>query len=191
MKELLPAFVTLLALSTHAFSAEQKLFSMEKNYNSENVMIIHTQTDKDCKFVTSNKNSEKNYVEFYWVMENGKYNKEVHSMIRSEIKDRVKFEGINSRRDSFKVRLNDLSEVRHDLTDPTMEVVSELVNGECTVKSIISLGASAKYKKIDLQKTYCEVTKNFIGVPNGCRYIELEGKDVGSGETVKVRFKQK
>ena len=191
MKILLPAFATLLTLSTYAYSAEQKLFTMEKNYNAENVMVIHTQTDKDCKFITSNKNNEKNYVEFYWVMENGKYNKEVHSMIRSEIKNRVKFEGINVRRDSFKVRLNDLSEVRHDLTDPTMEVVSEMVNGECTVKSIISLGASSKYRKIDLQKTYCEVTTNFVGIPNGCKYIELIGKDIGSGEKVKVRFKQK
>lgn len=180
-----------LAMSASAQSSEKKLLTMEKNHNPENVMMIHTQTDKDCKFVISTKNNEKNYVEFYWIMNNGKSVKEVHSMIRSEIKNRLTFKGLNSTRDSFRLRLNDLSELKHDLTDTSMEVVSEIIGGKCFVRSILTLGASAKYRKMDLNRTYCEVSKNLIGIPNGCNFLELEGKDIHTGENFKVRFKKK
>lgn len=188
---LLAMTLSLTSLNALAQSGEKKLFTMEKDHNEENVMMIHTQTDADCKFVTSTKNSEKNYMEFYWIMNNGKDTKEVHSMIRSSIKERVKFLGINASRDSFKIKLNDLSELRHDLTDTTMEINSEMVNGKCEVKSVLTLGASGRYRKIDLNRTFCNVSKNLIGVPNGCNFIELEGSDTSTGETIKVKFKKK
>lgn len=191
MKNYILMTFTLMTLSMMSGAAENKLFTMEKNHNAENVMMIHTQTDNDCKFITSSKNNEKNYVEFYWIMNNGKETKEVHSMIRSEIKKRVKFEGINESRDSFKIRLNDLSELRHDLSDTTMEVVSEIINGKCAVRSIMTLGPSSKYRKIDLNRTYCDVSKNLVGIPNGCNFLEIDGVDIHNGESVKVRFKKK
>lgn len=112
-------------------------------------------------------------------------------MIRSKVQERVQFLGINEARDSFKVKLNDLSEIRHDLESNVIEARAELTNGECVVKSVIQLGASAKYKKLDLQRTYCEVEKNMVGIPNGCKFLELAGKDNAAGEGLKVRFKGK
>ena len=96
-------------------------------------------------------------------------------MIRSEIKNRVSFNGINDSKDTFKVKLNDLKELRHDLTDTSMEVTSEIIGGKCVVKSVITLGASAKYRKLALKKTYREVTTNLIGLPNGCMKLESLG----------------
>lgn len=185
-------FTLLVSFSTIAAFAntERKLFTMEKNHNAENLMIIHTQTDNDCRFITSNKNAEKNYIEFYWLMD-GKNKKEVHSMIRAEIKNRVQFQGINAAKDSFKVKLNDLTELRHDLTDPSMEVVSEMIQGKCTVKSVLTLGASGKYRKMDLNRTFCDVSKNIVGVPNGCNYLLLEGTDIATGEKISVKFNKK
>lgn len=188
-KTLLTLAFAVVSITSYA-NTERKLFTMEKNHNQENLMIIHTQTDKDCRFIKSAKNAEGNYVEFYWLME-GKNKKEVHPMIRSEIKNRVQFQGINAGRDSFKVKLNDLSEVRHDLTDTTMEVMSEVVNGNCVVKSVLTLGASGKYRKMDLNRTFCDVSKNMVGVPNGCNNLILEGTDVATGESLKVTFKKK
>jgi len=166
-------------------SIERKLFTLEKSLNSENTLNIHTQTDENCKFVTS----ANGYVNFYWLMDRTTA-KEVHPMIRTKVQERVQFIGINKKRDSFKVRLNDLSEIKHDLESNIIEARAEIVNGKCIVNSIIELGASSKYKKLNLQRTYCEVN-SFMGVPNGCKYLELAGRDNATGEGLKARFKGK
>lgn len=180
-----------LLMTQSAFAAtspvvERKLFTLEKSLNSENILFIHTQTDENCKFV-ANTNG---YVDFYWLMD-GSQKKQVHSMIRSKVQERVKFVGINEARDSFKVKLNDLSEIKHDLESNEIEARAEVVNGACVVKSVIQLGASAKYIKLDLQRTFCEVEKNMVGIPKGCKFLELAGKNDATDEGVKARFKGK
>lgn len=177
--------------ATAGFEGKKDLFIMEKSHNPENKMIIHTQTDQDCKFITSPKNTEKNYVEFYWSMKNGRSTKEVHSMIRNEIKERVRFEGINETRDAFQVSLNDLKELDHDLSDTTFEVISKKSKGECIVKSLLTLGPSADNKRIDLKKSFCDVSTNLLGVPNGCNFVRLEGFDTETGAPVKVKFNKR
>ena len=112
-------------------------------------------------------------------------------MIRSKVQERVAFSGINATRDSFKVKLNDLSEIKHDLEDTNIEAVAALKNGNCDVTSVIKLGASANYRKMNLKRTFCEVDKNLLGVPKGCKYLELQGTDADTGEALKVRFKGK
>jgi hypothetical protein len=190
IKNLIFASIVFSSLNAMA-SQEQVLFTLDKSHNPQNKVIIHTQTDEDCRFIVNPKNSERNYVDFYWSMKNGKEVKEVHSLIRSEIKNRVEFKGINDRRDSFKIRLSDLSELRHDLPLSPIEVMSEMSEGVCRVRSVLSLGGSARYRKIDLKRTFCEVSKNFIGIPNGCHVLHLEGNDIATGELVKVKFLKK
>lgn len=190
-KTIIKLSLSLISLNAYSQSVERRLLTMEKSYNPENIMVIHTQTDRDCKFVASQKNNDKNYLEFYWIMDNGRSIKEVHSKIRNEIQDRLRFKGINSTRDSFRIQMNDLNELRHDLTDISMEITSEVVGGKCGVKSIMTLGASSRYRKMNLKRTYCDVSKNFVGIPNGCHYLELEGSDIDSGEIFKVRFRKK
>lgn len=183
-------FITgFLILSNSVFAGqttEKRIFNLEKSLNSENILTIVTQTDENCKFVA--KNNE--YIDFYWLMD-GSTKKEVHPMIRSKVQERVKFAGINAARDSFSVRLNDLSEIKHDLENNLIEVKSEINNGVCTVKSLIKLGASAKYRPLNLKRTYCEVETNLIGVPKGCQFLELQGTDNNTNESIKVRFKGK
>ena len=176
----------LLTQTTYAGkSIERKLFTLEKSLNSENILKVHTQTDENCKFV-SNSNG---YIDFYWLMGSNTV-KPVNPLIKSKVKERVKFVSINKERDSFKVLLNDLSEIKHDLESNVIEIRSEIVNGTCNVSSVIALGASEKYKKLNLQSTYCEVSST-LGVPKGCKYLELSGKDVATNEVIKVRFKGK
>lgn len=177
----------MMAVSAHAATSnEKRLFTLEKSVNSENILNIVTTTDENCKFVSATNG----YVDFYWLM-NKTTLKQVHPMIRSTVQERVKFTGINSRRDVFTVQLNDLSEIRHDLESSTIEARAEINNGKCEVKSVIQLGASSKYKKMNLQRTYCEVTTNLIGIPSGCSTLELSGTDNATGEKLTVKFKGK
>lgn len=172
------------ALSTE--SIQKRLFTLEKSMNSENILLIHTQTDENCKFVSN----QHGYVDFYWLMD-GVTKKEVHPTIRSKVEERVKFLGISEDKKSFTVQLNDLRELRTDLEDNKIEITAQFENGACEVKSIIKLGASLKYKKLNLSSTYCEVEKNFVGIPTGCKYLDLKGKDSDTNEALRVRFKGK
>lgn len=191
------SFKTLLMISLTLFSlmvlasTEHRLFTLEKDYNPENKVIVHTQTDQDCRFTVYSKNVEQNYVDFYWSMNNGREFKDIHPMIRSEIKKRVEFLGMNDRADSFKIRLSDFSELNHDLPTSQLEVSSELTQGVCRVRAIVVLGGSSAYRKIDLKRTYCEVSKNLFGIPNGCMALQLEGRDIATGENIRVRFLKK
>jgi hypothetical protein len=192
MKKMTPALLVLSLMTVSAFAQmERKLFVVEKNFNPENVLIVHSQTDKDCKFIPSPKNAEGNFVEFYWSMNLGRETKEISSTIRGEIKNRFKFLGINPRRDSFRMKLNDLTELQHDLNETSIEVQSEIQNGKCNVKSLLMLGASGKYRKLSLKRIYCDVSKNLLGIPNGCNFISLEGQDADNGEQISIRFKNK
>ncbi|MFA6235957.1 MAG: hypothetical protein WC635_01415 [Bacteriovorax sp.] len=189
MKLSLYIIAATLLIAQNAFagaSVEKKLFTMEKNYNAENIMVISTQTDDNCKFLS--KNNE--YLEFYWMMDRST-RKEVHPTILKQIKEKIKFSGINSQRDSFKVQMNDLSELKHDLEEASMEVSSGIENGVCAVKSVIKLGPSASYRKLNLKRTYCDVTTNMIGIPNGCKFIDLDGNDADTNIKLKVRFYSK
>ena len=152
-------------------NVEKKLFTMEKNYHAENIMVINSH----------------DFLDFYCLID-GKNRKEVHPMIRSQIQEKVKFSNINNQRDRFKIRMNDLSELKHDLEDITMEISSSITNGNCQVKSVLKLGPSARYRKLNVKRTYCEVSTNMVGVPNGCKYLELQGLDSDTGESLKVRF---
>ena len=78
----------------------------------------------------------------------------------------------------FKIRLNDLSEIKHDLESNIIEARAEILNGKCNVSSILKLGPSAQYKDLSLEKTFCHVKTNMLGVPNGCSQLELRGKNV-------------
>lgn len=179
---------SIFALQTLAIQAaeEKRLFTLEKSYNPENILVIHTQTDNNCNFTT--KNGE--FLDFYWLMD-GTTRKEVHPTIRSQVKGRVSFEGINDRKNSFTVRFNDLNELKHDLEDTTIEIASSFSEGKCKVESIITLGASANHRRLNLTRTYCEVKTNALGIPNGCKFVELEGRDADNNEALKVRFVEK
>ncbi|MBC7540216.1 MAG: hypothetical protein H7281_15430 [Bacteriovorax sp.] len=169
-----------------AESVEKKLFTMEKNYHADNIMVINTLTDDSCKFVS--KNNE--YLDFYWLMDRAT-RKEINPVIRSQIQERVKFSSINNERNSYKIRLSDLSELNHDLEDTAMEVSSAVINGKCQVKSVLKLGPSGKYRKLNLKRTYCEVTTNLVGIPNGCKFLDLQGNDADTDEIIKIRFFKK
>jgi len=164
-------------------SNEQRLFIMEKSYHADNILTINAQTDENCKFVQT----EDQYLGFYWLM-GGTTKKEIHPMILKNIKEKVTFVSINENVDNFKVRMNDLKDLKNDLEDISLETSSAIINSECKVKTTIKLGPSANYKKLNLKRTYCEVSTNFFGVPNGCKFLELSGKDDDTGADLKVRF---
>ena len=79
-------------------SLREKLFIMEKSHNPENVMIIEVMLNKRCEFETYEDGSLLN---FYWLMEDGKYTKNIHPLIRHGIAKRVEFRDKEKTKTSF------------------------------------------------------------------------------------------
>lgn len=176
--------VTLMSTLPQTHADEKKrvqLFLMEKSHNEENIMVIHSQVNNECQFV-----GEK-LIDYYWLMD-GKKEKRVHAMIKKKIKERLKFEGLSEDKKSFKIQMTDLSEVKHDLDDINIRVVSTNEDGACKVQAILKLGPSKDHKEMVLDKTFCEVKKNLVRVPTGCKHLELIGKDLKTGEEIRVKF---
>lgn len=158
-----------------------QLFLMEKSHNQENIMVIHTSINDACQFVGDK------LIDYYWMMD-GKKEKRVHPMIKYKIKERLKFDELSADKKSFKVQMSDLSEVMHDLDDINIKVFSDQTDGSCRVHAILKLGPSKDYKEMILDRTFCEVKKNLVGIPTGCKNLELIGKDSKTGEEIRVKF---
>lgn len=178
--------ILIFASSMTCFGAERTLFTIEKSYNNSNIIVVNVQLNRDCRFVKT----ENGLLDYYWLM-NRSLKKEIHPLIRSTVASRLTLVSSNGLLNSFKLRLNDLTEVSHDIADPTLEVSSELVNGQCRVRSVMTLGHSQKYRRIDLDRIYGEVDKNLMGVPSTLKYIDLDGKDVDNNESIRVRYRAK
>ena len=169
-----------------AYSAlkEQRLFTMEKSYNQENIMVIYAQTDEKCSFIPFENGS---YLNYYWLMD-GKKRKDVHPLIKKGIEKRVEFKSVEDKHKEFTAELNDLDEVKHDLPDTAIKVEAQNQNGNCNALATISLGPSGGNQAIELENTYCKVEKNWVGVPKGCLRLELEGEGLTSKQDVLVKF---
>lgn len=162
---------------------ENNIFTLEKSYHTQNVMKISTYTDEHCNFISS----DNSYLNFYWLMD-GVIRKKIHPLIRHRVQERIKFEGINSEKNSFKIRLQDLTELKHDLKEIVVVVSSVMEKNVCQIKSIIKLGASENYRLLNIKHTFCEVSINFLGIPNGCKFLELVGVDANTGDKIRIRF---
>ncbi|MBY0412567.1 MAG: hypothetical protein K2Q18_00305 [Bdellovibrionales bacterium] len=182
-------FLSLL-LSQSLIAAENvvvknNLFVLEKTYNPQNTLQIHALTDQNCKFVAN----ENGYIDYYWHMnvnDSKKYfTKPVDWMIRSSVDKRLKYLGINSARDSYKIKLTDLTELNHDLEDTTAEITSQIQQGQCISKAVLKLGPSGKYRKMRISKIHCAVTKSLIGLPDGCSKLTVSGSDADTNEKLK------
>lgn len=169
-----------------AYSAlkEQRLFTMEKSHNQENIMVIYAQTDEKCSFIPFESGS---YLNYYWLMD-GKKRKDVHPLIKKGIEKRVEFKSVESKHKEFTAELNDLDEVKHDLPDTAVKIEAQNQDGNCHALATISLGPSGGNQAIELENTFCKVEKNWVGVPKGCLRLELEGEGLTTKQDVVVKF---
>lgn len=166
-----------------------RVITVEKSINPENIMVVYTKVDSQCRFLTDPAQRDQPVFDFYWLMDRKNY-KPVHKLIKGEVRKRMEFQiDREDRHNSFYVNLNDMKEVRHDLKDNRLHVRSEMVEGKCQVSASMTLGPSAGNAKIHLNKVYSEAKKGLI-MPSLVS-ITLSGKDVTSGKAVSKTYKAK
>lgn len=171
---------------------ERPLFVMKKSHHPENILVVAAKVDGQCRFLPYKNGS---YLDYYWLMD-GKKRKRAHPLIKSGISKRVAFVKSLQGQSEFQARLNDLKELEHDLPDTSFIVKAEDVKAEeekqeCEIHALIKLGPSHKGRTLDLQQAYCQVDKNFLGVPRGCKSLTLAGQELQSGKKLSARFEKK
>lgn len=156
------------------------LFNVEKNVNPQNIMVVYSKLDQDCRFLKDNYGPQ---FDFYWLMDRASY-KKVNSIIKSEIRKRLEVEPwIDT--NEFSVILRDLEQVDMDIAEPKVTVRSKGYAGKCQVSSQITLGPSDKNRTIRLTSIYTEGTQS---LSPRILSVTLNGVDIKTGKKVTRRY---
>ena len=196
MRKVLSASALLLALAARASAGPQitdiaevgphyRVVTIEKSVHPQNLLVAYTRLDERCRVVRDPKQGNSPVFDFYWLMDGSRY-KRVHPLIKRGIRKRLEVGASppKSRDGSFAVRLNDLTEVEHDLgATPLLWVRAEKTTPGCRVEARITLGPSDKNAVIRLDSIYSEAELSW---PLSARMksITLKGVDVKSGKPV-------
>jgi hypothetical protein len=181
------AFALMVAIALPAGSAEvtnspevgvhQPILTVEKNVHPENKMVIYTKLDTNGRFAADPANRNAPILDFYWLMDGRNY-KAVHPLIKTEIRKRFICQwGSNNRSAHFLVDVNDLKEVRSDITDPKMEVYARETSGGMKVEAQMNLGPSDGKMRIRLSSIYTEGRV----FPPGVDAVTLKGEEMVNG----------
>lgn len=166
-----------------------RIFVFEKNENPQNIMVIYTQVDSGCRFLTDRTDGGKPTFDFYWLMERRSY-KPVHPLIRGGIQERLEVNPTSDRQ-LFYVRINDLKEMQQDIQDPRLQVRSRAVDGRCQVTGSLTLGPSDGNRTIRLTSIYTEAKKTLLPPFRKPVSVTLNGVDVKTGQSVSRKYMAK
>jgi hypothetical protein len=134
--------------------AHQQIFLVEKNVNPENVAVVYTRLDAQCRFVPDAENRDEPVFDFYWRMNRSSY-KPMNSFFKDEFHRRMSFAGGDA--SHFELDANDLKEVKHDLgANPRVTVAAFRAGAGCDVQAFITLGPSDGHARIRIDSIYGE-----------------------------------
>lgn len=164
--------------------AHEPIFTVEKNHNPQNIMVLYTKLNEDCSF---QKKSNEPILDFYWLMDKKNY-KPIHALIKRSIRNRMK-KVLTSDPMQFAIVLTDLSLVKSDIKDPKVSVVSKKApNGKCVVDALMTLGPAQQNVQILLKTLYTEAK---MGLFPSLVSVTLRGAYIRTGQAMSVTYKAK
>lgn len=154
------------------------LLTLEKNENPQNVLVVFTKVEPNCKFSLIEKEP---VLSDYWLMNRERY-KPVNPLIQRGIEKRIQIVTAKNL-NQFQVRLSDFTELQHDLgADPLITVSSEGTPGKCTAEAVLKLGPSDQNRTILLEKLQANSRKKILPPFRKLTSLTVEGTDLASGE---------
>lgn len=162
-----------------SLAAPLKIFTYEKSINSENIMVVHTDTDTNCHPVRDPSTSTP-FVDFYWLMNRTTF-KPVNPIIKNNIRERI--QSLPSQRaNAFFIDLLDLEEVNIDLPESKLAVETfKNANGQCEARSTMELGESDGNTVLILQTVFVDAKKTINPLRPKVKSITLKGIDMATG----------
>jgi hypothetical protein len=169
---------------------EVRLFVVEKSKNPQNILVVYTQADSQCRVEPVASGSKSYLFDFYWLMGGTRY-KPTHPLIKLYARRRFVAQKRFENHKGFKVRLADLKELDHDLPSDMVTVTLYRNSKDgCNARVLIPLGPSAEGRTLEIQSIYSKA-RTLLGIPIGVRYVELKGRDADNQTPLTVRFNSK
>ncbi len=175
------------AIQNPEYGTHYRLFTFEKNENPQNILIIYTRLDDQCRFKPLSSVDPRPVVDFYWMM-NRQTVKPVNGMIRSAIRKRLEVESLSQDRTSFSARIKDFRELKHDLKEARFRIVAKKKGGSCDVDTLIPLGPSDGEKLVRVETVYSEAKKTFLPPFRKVTSISLIGETAASGDPITKKY---
>jgi hypothetical protein len=151
----------------------QPILMVRKNVNPQNVMVVYTKMDAGGRFL-EDRGSDRPVLDFYWLMD-GKTYKPVNGLIKAEIRKRFvprwTSKGLATR---FIIAMNDLKEVKSDISEPHVDVSARETGDAPVVEAQMSLGPSDGNMRIKLSSIQTEGR----AFPPAVYSVTLKGEEV-------------
>lgn len=176
-----------------AVGPHYQIFQFEKSENPENILVVYTKLDKDCRFVLEPDNLARPIFGFYWLMDGQNY-KPVHALIQSGIAERLQImipENFSKKRDFFSVQVRDLIQVDPALGDALVHVKAVRTLKDCDLKVTFHLESGLpktisedknNSAKLVLEKIYAESEKTIIPPFRKVVSLRFEGSNEKTGD---------
>jgi hypothetical protein len=129
------------------------LFFIEKSYHPENIAVVYTRLDTDCRVILDREHGFLPTLDFYWLLDATRY-KPMAEPLKAGTRKRLQFiDTYGSQGDptAFAVRTDDLSRVQHDLPSPTVQIKAERQGEACMATAFMTLGPSNDYATIKIE----------------------------------------
>jgi hypothetical protein len=158
----------------------EKLFVIKKSENPQNIMMVYTKVDSQCRFVLQNSQP---VLDIYWLMDREHY-KAVHVLLRAEIRKRLNYSFENLTPHSFSLRVEGMKWLQPELPEVPLHVVANKYGHECDVDTFITFDNG---EKISLESV--NVVSEKILWPPFRKLISVTFQGLGAdGKTVRRAF---
>ena len=133
--------------------AHYPLFLIEKSHNPENIAVVYTKLDTNCRVSPDREHGFLPTLDFYWLLDTTRY-KPMAGALKAGARRRLQFSNANGSQGdptAFAVRADDLSRVQHDLQSPTVQIKAERQDAACVATAFMTLGPSNGHATIKIE----------------------------------------
>jgi len=120
------------------------LFLIEKSHHPENIAVVYTKLDTDCRIIPDREHDFLPTLDFYWLLDATRY-KPMAELLKAGARKRLQFIDTHESQGNttaFAVRTDDLSRMQHDLPSPTVQIKAERQGDACVAIAFMTLGPS-------------------------------------------------
>ena len=175
------------------------LFLIEKSHHPENITVVYTKLDTDCRVIPDREHGFLPTLDFYWLMDVTHY-KPMAGPLKAGARKRLQFidaNGAQGDATAFSVRTDDLSRVQHDLQSPTVQIKAERQGDACVATASMTLGpsnghATIKVESISTKTEPITLLKKMwaMAEPDSIQIyaVTVKGTDVATGQPIERTY---